>query len=383
MRSKENIRDKIHKTIVDSQCKSGGILASEEKDRYPFVFPRDCYFITKAMLKLDEIDRVKKYLLFLKDVQKENGEWVQRYKPNGNLSVTREKETDVNGLVLENIWNFYKKTKDKDFLEKMWPTVKKGVQYLLSMQKNGLIYGKHAIHENKYLEEGFEIWTNCWAVKGLKSAVRIASVLNKDFDNWEEKSKKLKKKILDKFWDEKNETFIKTIKLDGERFSSPDISMVSPVWLGLIPIKDKRTRKTIKYISSLWDEAIGGYHRFHFWQDVKDWHWYDGGDGSWSVYTLVMLHLHKKLGHKRASDCRKWIEKILSKGPYLPEHVSQKKDFDEWLENEKDMTPWIKEGVKKAKKTKTKLNGKEILFWAYPLNWPCAELIDNWEDEFL
>lgn len=106
------------------------------------------------------------------------------------------------------------------------------------MSKNGLVYGKHAIHENKELEEGFEIWTNSWSCRAFFMASEVAIDINKNISKkFMILREKLLENILDKFWSQNH--FIKTIKTNGDIIEGKVISIIAPVWAGIITEKEK------------------------------------------------------------------------------------------------------------------------------------------------
>lgn len=121
--------------------------ASSLEDRYPFVYPRDQVFICEALDEVERHEVVKKAYYFLKMVQENDGEWVQRYDTLGHPRVSRTKETDCVGLVLHGIYSHYCATEDLDFLKEMWQSIEKGVSYIVSMTESGLVRGEHSVFE--------------------------------------------------------------------------------------------------------------------------------------------------------------------------------------------------------------------------------------------
>ena len=93
-----------------------------------------------------------------------------------------------------------------------------------------------SIHENRTLEEGFEIWANCAAVRGLLDASRIATALGNEelAEEWKARSGGLLQAITERLYDRDCGIFIKNLRSDGTRISAPDISQLSPFYFGLL-----------------------------------------------------------------------------------------------------------------------------------------------------
>lgn len=377
--NKKEVISYLLTTQIKKGVVNGAFYTGNLDDRYPFIYPRDS---TRIAMALDSVGRKKAgaaFYKFAKNLQSKNGEFVQRYDYKAKKAVTRPKETDCTALVIIGICYHYRKTADKEFLNYLWPTLLKAYFYMKTMMHgNGLVYCKHAVHENPDLEDGYDIWTNSWVCRSLKelSYVARAKGENKKSEEFMQEYKALLYNMIDKFWNGKH--FIKCIKRNGMIIDSPDISMITPAWAGIISLKDKKIISTVKYISSLWDEKIGGYQRFKKFKIVKDWHWYDGGSGSWVFFTIVMNRIHTALGQKRkAEECKKWIDEVYNQFKGLPEHISTLEEFQEWKKNEKKWNPWLKKAVLKAEINIREINGEKVVAWVNPLNWSYAEVLLN------
>jgi GH15 family glucan-1,4-alpha-glucosidase len=219
--------------IASLQEADGGILATPRDDVYPFVYPRDAAIMTTAMNALGEYERSKKFYKFLNGVRRE---FYQRY--NGGMPyVSNEHELDVTPLVLSGIHDTYAKSRDARFLESMWGMVQECAAFTeRSIDGDaGLVYTVNSIHENRKLEEGFEIWANSAAVKGLLDASRMAAALGRDDlrDAWANSSRRLLAKMVERLYDKEQGTFIKVMRRSGERITAPDMSQLAPYYFGI------------------------------------------------------------------------------------------------------------------------------------------------------
>jgi GH15 family glucan-1,4-alpha-glucosidase len=376
------------KSVIQKKKLKGAIKTELQKDRYPFIYSRDASRIAMALDSLGFYKEARKFYNFIRKEQSSSGEWVQRYSLKTGLPiVSRPRETDCVALVLCGMVFHYKATNDKNFIKSMWPSINKALNYLKSRTgSNNLVSGRHAIHENYEVEEGFEIWTNSWTCKAYKELSEVARQIKKDKISkiLEKRYDELLDAILTKMWNKNH--FIKCIKPNGNKVDSVDVTMISPAWSGILPSHNKKIKKTISYLASLWDRKIGGYRRFKKMEAIKDWHWYDGGHGSWLIYTSVMERLHREnKQYAKAKKCRDWISRVYDTFQELPEHLALLGEYKEWKKEEwkrkVNVTPWLTYGAKKAEKYSKiwvwNKNRNKVVPWVKTLIWPWAELVLN------
>ena len=162
----KNLIKDVEKVLLNSQirnCKDvlGAFRTTVGNDWYPFVYIRDNARIVMAVDILGHHEEAEKFFDFAKKIQGRKGEWVQRYDSKGKKAVDRSQEIDCTALVIVAACHHYKLTKNEDFLDYFWDNLVKATEYILSKRHgNSLIYCHHAIHENKHLERGYEIWSN-------------------------------------------------------------------------------------------------------------------------------------------------------------------------------------------------------------------------------
>lgn len=372
--------------ITRGPCR-GAFRTEGVRDRYPFIYSRDSTRIAMAHDALGKYVGVEQHYDVMARLQFFSGEFVQRYDYEGRAAVTRPKETDATAMVLCGMCSHYLLTKNKSFIRRMLPSMLLSAKYLQGMIKeNGLAYGIHAVHENQEVEKGFEIWTNSWTCRAFQLFGKVMKDLNKKSlaSKFEERHRQLLDNILDKMWNGKH--FIKVIKPNGQIIDGRLISIIAPAWAEIIPDDSPEMRKTVGYLKPLWDSKIGGYQRFRKFEFVKDWHWYDGGSGSWLNHTIMMARLHTKLRqYERAKECLRFVKKALKNFNTLPEHIATVEEFHEWKKYEYasrvHVTPWLIKATKKAEKSMEEWTWKHkktcIVPWVKSLFWPDAELILN------
>jgi len=368
--------NKSKKVLKDLQLKNGGIMATPKEGAYPYVYARDGAIITKALNKTGEHKRSEKFYYFLnKNSRIEKfKEIFHRYHPEGLPCVSNKHEHDGNALAVHGIYQTYKAGENQAFLETMWPFVQECMKFLSIKSKTGLIKTERSIHEFYRLENGYEIWTNSAACRAFYDAAETAQIMQnkKQAKQWKKKAEQIKKNINKRLFNKKTGMFIKNSKYP----TASDISQLSPFYFE-ISNSNKILRKTMNYLrKNIWYKEIGGFRRFRKFEICKDWHWYTGGSGSWTVFTLWGARFYKQLNErKKAKECIKWAEKIGGKlNGKLPEHVAPREEYDLWKANEIEFNSRILNGMKKAKKYQIKMKN-HLIPWATPLGWAHAEYI--------
>jgi GH15 family glucan-1,4-alpha-glucosidase len=368
-----NLIDVSVHVLKDLQVKSGGFLATKASDAYPYVYIRDAIYMAKALDLLGHCKETKKFYDFLFKIQ-EGGNWHQRYYTNGKPHVSRPKETDAVGLALHGVYVHYRVNQNKELLKKYWPNIKEAIAYLKKCYYNGLLVSQHSVHEYRHLEAGFEIWCNCACTRGIADMAVIANELGKTKEGkeWEHWAKKLRTKILKRFWLPSLGVYAKCIKESGVKITSPDITMISPLYFDLAGENGRDLKMLQKLENLLWDKKLGGFLRFRKFEGCTDWHWYTGGQGPWVVFTLQAARVHYRYGSKKkAKDHLNWVEKIKTKDNLLPEHIALKKEYNEWKMNETEFSARVRKGMKKVQS----VSKKDIMYWATPLGWSHAEYL--------
>jgi len=366
--------------IVALQEEDGGITATPGDDAYPYVYPRDAVIMTTAMNTLGEYERSKRFYRFLKGVRRPHGEFYQRYN-RGMPYVSNEHELDVTPLVLNGIYDTYRKSGDGQFLEAMWGTVLECASFTASSidADAGLVYTTNSIHENRKLEEGFEIWANSAAVKGLLDASRIAGALGHDDlrDAWESSSRRLLAGIVERLYDREQGTFVKVMRRSGEKVTAPDMAQLAPFYFGVYR-DDAALAGTLERLKgALWNKDIGGFNRFRDFEIVDDWHWYTGGSAAaWPFFTLWAARSYRALGIREGEEaCLAFLDSVLTDDLFIPEKVAPLNNYNEWKANDVKFGDRTINAVRKIERNAHKIRAPGYVCWACPLGWAHAEYI--------
>jgi len=364
--------------ICGLQEEDGGILATRRDDAYPFVYPRDASIMTIALNMHGFHERSIGFYRYIKGVRRPNGEIYQRYN-KGMPYVTRKREADVTPLVIQGVYDTYRSSGDRRFLESMWKLVGEGANFVIAGIDvgTGLVQTNCSVHENRSLEEGFEIWANSASVKGLLDAAIMAAELgHRELGReWSGQARRIWGSILERLFDQKSGLFLKNLRADGTRVEAPDVAQLAPFYFGLCQDNEILKRTLRHLMETLWNAQIGGLNRFRDFEVVKDWHWYTGGtNASWPLFTLQMARAYQKLGDVDYMErCLRFIRAASTPEMEIPEKVAPMKGYLEWRENEMEYNERVTNGIKRAESTSLSTPG--YVAWACPLGWSHAEYV--------
>jgi GH15 family glucan-1,4-alpha-glucosidase len=376
------VEDTFIKRSIEIICRlqeeDGGILATQIDDAYPFVYPRDASVMTIALNTRGLHDRSMHFYDYLNRVRRINGEIYQRYN-RGMPYVTRKREADVTPMVIHGIYDTYRSSGNRVFLERMWDLVAEGANFVIAGidTGTGLVHTGCSIHENVSLEEGFEIWANSASVKGLLDASIIAGNLEHRelAEEWLSKGRKLWGRILERLYDRKSGLFWKNMRRDGTLVVAPDVAQLAPFYFRLCQDKKLLKRTLVHLRETLWNPAFGGVNRFRDFEVVKDWHWYTGGTGaSWPLFTLWMARFYQKLGDSDSMEgCLRFVHGASTRQMEIAEKVAPIRGYKEWSDNETEFNERVTNGIRRSKSTVISIPG--CVAWACPLGWSQAEYV--------
>jgi F5/8 type C domain/Amylo-alpha-1,6-glucosidase len=148
---------------------------------------RDGSIMCQALLDTRNFSEVKKYLEWVASCQMENGRIPCMLELNGKMPGWAGGwcEWDGQGAYVFAVTSYYRFTKDKEFLKKMFPSVIKALKFLkqlraqrLTAQYKGTVYygiiPKSNSHEG-YFPAQHSLWDDFWALKGWKDGQMLAA----------------------------------------------------------------------------------------------------------------------------------------------------------------------------------------------------------------
>jgi len=124
---------------------------------------------------------------WLAGLQRPDGAWHQYYvaTPDGGVTVEQDKlDANVCAYVACGVWHHFLRHKDAGFLEALWPTVERAIDFVLDLQtpRGEILWARHA--------DGspwtFALLTGSSSIThSLRSAIAIARQLGRDRPDWE------------------------------------------------------------------------------------------------------------------------------------------------------------------------------------------------------
>lgn len=200
---------------------TGGLLAAPEVDehftrcgRYGYCWGRDAAFITEAMDRCGLQDAVDKFFDWVARVQDAGGFWHQRYYLDGNLAPSWGLQVDETGTLIWGMLQHYKIRNDKSFLDKMWPSVERGVEFLVSFidSETGLPCPSYDLWEER---AGEHTYSSAAVLAGISAGIEIAEILGlpeKITCKWEETAKQIEEAIVKVLWSDKHGRFLRSVR---------------------------------------------------------------------------------------------------------------------------------------------------------------------------
>lgn len=341
--------------------KTGGLLAAPEVDenftkcgRYAYCWGRDAAFITAALDKCGLNDMVDKFFEWAVSVQEDDGSWHQRYYLDGNLAPSWGLQADETGTLIWGMLQHYKVIKDIRFIERMWQSIEKGVDFLVSFidVETGLPKPSYDIWEERMGEHAY---TSAAVYSGIIAGVEMAKILRvseKITDKWKKTADEIKKAIDKVLWKEEYGCYLRSVRtklnpwgseLASEKMlikinpkgsymdvtledSIVDISLLGLcIPFGVFDADNPRIKSTAEVVEQLLESPeIGGIGRYE--NDN-----YIGGN-PWIVATLwiTLYHIRRK-NYIKAREYLRWTINARTELGFLPEQVDKYTGKPAWV----------------------------------------------------
>jgi F5/8 type C domain len=153
--------------------------------RYTRSWVRDCVLMGAALTKLGRTHVLREFLSWYGKFQHEDGYIPAVVDRDGVDPIV---ENDSHGQWIWGICEVYRHDGDQEFLETMWPSVKRTVEYLLRLRaqrmtpeyrspERSACYGllpESASHEGYLSHPVHSYWDDFWAIRGLTAAAELA-----------------------------------------------------------------------------------------------------------------------------------------------------------------------------------------------------------------
>ena len=121
--------------------------------------------------------------------------------PRYTNSLFLAKSLDQNSLFIISLLYYIKKTKDFEYLERNFNKIKSAIDWNFLHYKEDLMHeGLFASWEDTVIKKGHTLYTNVLHYAALEAFIDLCKLVNYDYKEYGEKSKLLKEKINEKFW---------------------------------------------------------------------------------------------------------------------------------------------------------------------------------------
>lgn len=347
---------------------TGGISATAEVDeereksgRYSYCWPRDAVFITKALDLLGMTKETNKfYDNFCKKTQSRNGMWEQRFYADGTLAPCWGYQIDETASVIYGLYEHYKVTKEKKFLENNLKMCENAMHFLFKYleynfneeEKQDLVKKeiqdkikeegrekdhiyKHKSYDLWEMNEGVHLYSLASIYSAFTAMKHIYEETREKFQTNRLKIEQIEKNIVKMNKEQENiKKFIQENMYDENQKvlhrncedSKMDISIMGAVYpFEVFSPTEKVVTNTVEKINMTLRTYTGGYLRFE--QDS-----YMGGTSPWPVTTLWMAMYYLKCGDKkRAKECFNFVTNSSSNLGFLAEQVDNQTMKPSWV----------------------------------------------------
>ncbi len=341
--------------------RTGALLAAPEVDegftrcgRYSYCWGRDAAFITTALDKCGLTEASESFYDWAANVQEDDGSWQQRFYMDGNLAPSWGLQIDEGGSVIWGILEHYKVTQDKDFLIRLWPCVKKGVEFLLKYRdaETGLPWLSFDLWEERMGEHAYSSAAVC---AGIKAGAEIAGIIGEPPElaaNWMEQAEGLREAISQNFWKPEWGRFVRSIRVKlnawGEEHTDQkvwlktndrsitrdyalvdgalDISLLGmTVPFGVYDASDEQMIPTAEAVErQLTVHATGGLMRYEYDNYI--------GGNPWILTTLwAALYNIDRRNYDKAREYFWWAVKGATEQGLLPEQIDKMTGRPAWV----------------------------------------------------
>lgn len=351
----------MFKLMSDEQ--TGSIVAAPEFDEgytscggYAYCWGRDAAFITTALDKAGLTQLTSRFYDWALAAQDPDGSWQQRHYHDGSLAPAWGIQLDEGASIIWGMLSHYKHTQNSEFLNRVWPAVWKGAEYLVAQleEDTGLPRPSRDLWEERIAAHTY---TAAAVYGGLTAAAEFARMQRREdlAASWEAEAKRIQSGIGQNCWNESKSSYYRALKLEvwphmyeqaiGQGLPAytqtskkgyvthfvqhdpmVDISLLGiAVPFAAVDPADERMRKTAdtieKYLAS---PEVGGIRRY---EDDN----YRGGN-PWILTTLWLAHYRIAVGeYDKAKELLHWAVQHRTSMGLLPEQVDKTTGETAWV----------------------------------------------------
>lgn len=320
-------------------------LAAPLGSRYPYVYPRDLAAVARAFDRSAAQGRASARMLegaaaFLTATQSLDGGWGQRYDLDArDQSIYKQEDNTAHAVaVLARYVRHHRRTgaaapEERAAME----AIERGLAHArASIYRKGinLYYSTTSVHESA-IEQGYTLWTNGAYRDAYRLAVEAARLTGREqlAAKWDDQRTRLDENLRRHFVQDGQ--WIRALTAEGRFDRRPDITLLSPHYFQFEHLApDEAEASAIRVERELWDPDLGLLQRYLPFREDPHVHLH-AGNGPWLAYSAWLAQRHAARGRRRrAEELLALIERFATPDGALPEHVSTKERFEDFLVNE-------------------------------------------------
>lgn len=251
------------------------------RDHYSYCWPRDGALVAYAAIRAGYPEMVEPFFRFCENALTSGGFLLHKYNPDGSVGsswhpwISEGKsqlpiQEDETALVIFALWEYYKQTKDIEFVLLLYRTlIRPAGNFMVEYMREefDLPYESYDLWEER---RGIFTFTASAVYGGLTAAANFAELFadNQRAQIFRETAERVKKGILTHLWDESLNRFLRGVYAREDGTLEKDLTLESSVYgvvkFGVLPPDDRRVESTMKTIESgLWVKTdIGGIARY-------------------------------------------------------------------------------------------------------------------------
>lgn len=331
--------------------KNGGVIASGDtdmlqggRDTYCYIWPRDGSYIASAFSLVGDFPASRRFFEFCAKAVTEDGYLMHKYRPDGSLGsswhgwlVNNHRELpiqeDETALVLWSLWEYWKDTRDLEFIENIYDNFIKKAAYFLTAHRDpytGLPRPSYDLWEERF---GVHTYTVAATYAGLWAAAQFATMLGKDrsASDFLHIANDIRPALMKHLYNEETGLFYRSLTVDEAGVIHKDETVDASSAYGVFMFKvleadDERLVKAMKKAEELLtvQTPTGGIARYagdKYYKKVNSPH-----SNSWVITTLwwAQYAIARAATDDDLDPVRKTLERVARlAGPtgILPEQI--------------------------------------------------------------
>ncbi|HWW60376.1 MAG TPA: glycoside hydrolase family 15 protein, partial [Thermoanaerobaculia bacterium] len=352
----EEITELYHRSllVIATQCDRGGaILAANDSDvqwghndHYSYMWTRDAAFVGDAMDRAGFPEITRRFLLFARDVIKNEGYFLHKYNPDGSLAslwhpwVRNGKpqlpiQEDETALVVWLVERHYERTRDLELLRSLYEMlVVRPAEFLMSYRdaETCLPLPSYDLWEER---QGVFTFTCAAVHAGLSAAARLANLFNEQDRRtaWTKAATELRDAMMKHLWIEEDNHFARGLVLDGNDElvldRTVDASVFATFYLDVFPSASAVVEGSMQAVRDKLSvhTEVGGIARY----ENDSYHRISAEPGRvpgnpWLICTLwlaehAVANAHSAGDLQTALDLVRWARAKAPQSMLLPEQI--------------------------------------------------------------